>query len=207
MPDQLSLREVERKAWQSYLQDGLAEVFLGALLLLAFLAGVSGERRFFVYIPMLLMGPALLLAKRLITVPRLGHVKFGQERRARKRKLLVVVAAAVIVTLVLLAVTMRGALPAEWIREHHSLVSFGLGGMIALVFAATAYWKDYPRLYLVGLIIGAAFTLTELFDTPVPLLVAGAIVFLVGLVILIRFVRKFPIPAVAGPTERAKGRP
>ena len=46
-----------------------------------------------------------------------------------------------------------------------------------------------------GLLIGSAFTVTELLDTPIPLLVVGAILFVVGLTILTRFVRQYPVPS------------
>ena len=192
MSESLNLKQLERKTWQSFQQDGLMELSLGALLMLSFFAGIAGERRFYVYIAMLLLGPLLLLAKRYVTVPRMGQVKFGQERKAKQRTLVVVVAVAVIVTLALLIAAMRGS---SWIRESHVLFSFGLGGMIALVFMAMAYFKDFPRLYVGGLLIGTAFTVTGLLDTPIPLLVAGAMLFVVGLTILARFVRQYPVPS------------
>jgi len=192
MSESLNLKELERKAWQSLHQDGLMEVSLGALLMLAFLAGIAGEQRFFVYIVMLLLGPLLLVAKRYVTVPRMGQVKFGQKRKARQRTLVVVAVAAVTLTLALMLVAMRGS---SWLRDNHVLLSVGLGGMIALVFIAMAYLKDFPRLYVVGLLIGAAFTVTELLDNPAPLLVVGAVLFVFGLAILARFVRQYPVPA------------
>ena len=192
MPESLNLKELERKAWQSFQQDGLMEVFLGALLVLAFLAGIAGEQRFFVYIVMLLLGPVLFLAKRYVTVPRIGQVQFGPKRKANQRLLAVVAVVAVGLTLALMLVAMRGS---SWLRDNHVLISFGLGGMVALVFTAMAYLKDFPRLYIVGLLIGAAFTVTELLDNPAPLLVVGSILFVVGLAILARFVRQYPVPS------------
>jgi len=192
MPESLNLKELERKAWQSFQQDGLMEVFLGALLVLAFLAGIAGEQRFFVYIVMLLLGPMLFLAKRYVTVPRIGQVQFGPKRKANQRLLAVVAVVAVGLTLALMLVAMRGS---SWLRDNHVLISFGLGGMVALVFTAMAYLKDFPRLYIVGLLIGAAFTVTELLDNPAPLLVVGSILFVVGLAILAHFVRQYPVPS------------
>ncbi len=192
MPESLNLKELERKAWQSFQQDGLMEVSLGALLVLAFLAGIAGEQRFFVYIVMLLLGPVLFLAKRYVTVPRIGQVQFGPKRKANQRLLAVVAVVAVGLTLALMLVAMRGS---SWLRDNHVLISFGLGGMVALVFTAMAYLKDFPRLYIVGLLIGAAFTVTELLDNPAPLLVVGSILFVVGLAILARFVRQYPVPS------------
>ena len=192
MSEPLNLKELERKAWQSFQQDGLMEVFLGALLVLAFLAGIAGEQRFFVYIVMLLLGPMLFLAKRYVTVPRIGQVQFGPKRKANQRRLAVVAVVAVGLTLALMLLAMRGS---SWLRDNHVLISFGLGGMVALVFTAMAYLKDFPRLYIVGLLIGAAFTVTELLDNPAPLLVVGSILFVVGLAILARFVRQYPVPS------------
>ncbi len=192
MSEPLNLKELERKAWQSFQQDGLMEVFLGALLVLAFLAGIAGEQRFFVYIVMLLLGPMLFLTKRYVTVPRIGQVQFGPKRKANQRLLAVVAVVAVGLTLALMLLAMRGS---SWLRDNHVLISFGLGGMVALVFTAMAYLKDFPRLYIVGLLIGAAFTVTQLLDNPAPLLVVGSILFVVGLAILARFVRQYPVPS------------
>ena len=192
MSESLDLKQLERKAWQSFQQDGLMEVALGALLMLSFVAAIAGEQRFFVYILMLLLGPMLVLAKRYVTVPRIGRVEFGRKRKARQRALLIVAFAAVSLTFALLLISMRGS---EWIRDSHTLVSFGLGGMIAVVFMAMAYLKDFPRLYVAGILVGGSFTLTELLDTPAPLLVVGAALFLVGLCVLVRFVRQYPAPS------------
>jgi len=192
MTEQLNLKQLERKAWQLYHQDGLVEVFLGILLVLAFFAGTAGEHRFFFYIPMLLTGPALLLAKRIITVPRMGQVKFGAERKAKQRKLRLVAVTVFAITVALLVATI---LRVPWVPHQPVVVAIGFGGMIALVFATFAYMKDFPRLYVVGLVIGAAFTLAELLDSSIPLLAAGAIVLSVGLAILIAFVRRYPVPS------------
>ena len=81
MSESLNLKQLERKAWQSLQQDGLMEVSLGALLMLSFLAGIAGERRFFVYIVMLLLGPLFILAKRYVTVPRMDRSSSGKSER------------------------------------------------------------------------------------------------------------------------------
>ena len=63
--------------------------------------------------------------------------------------------------------------------------------MVFLAFAAVAYWMDLARMYVVGLLFGSAFGLTELMDTPFPLLAAGTVVALSGAVRLARFLRSY----------------
>jgi hypothetical protein len=49
-------------------------------------------------------------------------------------------------------------------------------------------------MYGVGVLFGGAFTLTELLNTPLPLLAAGAIVAISGVVRLVGFLRRYPLP-------------
>ena len=93
MSEKLNLKELERKAWRSFFDDGLWDIYLGLLLALlgvsAFLdrlelteAVVMG-----IYIGLLIVVMlGMWAAKRFITVPRLGRVKFGAERQKRRKK-------------------------------------------------------------------------------------------------------------------------
>jgi len=184
------LRQIERKAWLSYHQDGLMEIAFGLLLLFAFAGSIADQFHWIAYLPLLLVGPSLALAKRLVTAPRMGSVRFGPARMARKRRAVLVIALLVAATM-LVPVIGGGR---EWLHAHSAFVSVGLGVWIFAAFAAIAYWLQLARMYGVGVLFGGAFTLTELLDTPLPLLAAGAIVALSGVVRLVGFLRRYPLP-------------
>ena len=192
MSQEMNLKELERKAWRSFHQDGLWDMLFGLILLTVYGGGTLGEpQRFAAWALLLSLGPLFTLAKKRITVPRMGFVEFGPARRSRRRKLTAVLTLAVFVTVALLLATIGGA---SWISDQHVLVSFGLGFGVFLSLGAMAYWMDLDRLYVIGLVFGAAITATELLDNPTPLLVAGVLVLFSGLVLLTRFLRAYPLP-------------
>ena len=78
-----SLTEVERRTYMSYHQDGLLDIFVGVYVLL-FGSGISlmtvTEFSTWFVIPAIfpaLMVPIWISAKKRITMPRIGYVKFG----------------------------------------------------------------------------------------------------------------------------------
>ncbi len=187
----IELRRLERRAWRSYHQDGLMDIAFGLLLLFVFAGSVTERFHWMAIVLLLLVGPSLALAKRLVTAPRMGTVEFSAARKSRKRRVVLFIALLVAATM-LIPVIVGGD---EWLRAHGTLVSFGLGALVFTVFAAIAFWLDLRRMYGVGLLFGGAFTLTELLDTPLPLLVAGSIVAASGVMRLVRFVRQYPKPS------------
>jgi hypothetical protein len=195
VPDKTDLRQLEKKAWTSYHQDGLVDLFLGLLLVAGFVAYTGWLGR--VGGPILQLSCAffLIAAKKWITVPRMGIVKFGPERRARKKKTALIASIAVLATVGLLVLTLTGRV--GWIRQNHVAFSILLGVGVWLVFIVMAYMQDFTRLYAIGALFAAAITASELLDSSLPLLIAGATAFTSGLVQLVRFLRRYPLPTNA----------
>jgi Ca2+/Na+ antiporter len=57
-----------------------------------------------------------------------------------------------------------------------------------------SYFKEFTRGYYIALLMGLGFFFTLLLDTTVPMIVAGALILLPGLVIFIIFLRQHPLP-------------
>lgn len=192
MPQHVNLKDLERKAWRSFHQDGLWDVLFGLMLMTIYAGGTLEQpQRFVAWAFLLSLGPLFTLAKKRITVPRMGFVEFGPARRAKRRKLAAVLSLVVFVTVALLLATIGGA---SWVTDQHVLVSFGLGLGVFLSLGAMAYWMDLDRLYAIGFVFGSAITTTELLDNPFPLCIAGLLVLISGLVLLTRFLRAYPLP-------------
>ncbi len=191
------MKALERRAWRSTHQDGLFDLVLGLIMLANYVAGVSGGRYSSLVLLALTLPSAaiLVVGKRLVTVPRVGLVKFGPARLARWRKSWIVLPVTILATAALVMTARNGV---SWISDQHVLVSLGLGLGIFLAFGAMAFWKDFPRLYLIGAAFGGAVTATELLDTPLPLLIGGSAVLLMGLVLFIRFLHLYRLPAAGG---------
>lgn len=189
----LDLDRIEQRAWRSYHQDGLMDIAFGTLLLMVFVGAAVDRFHWAAIVLLLLVGPALALAKRWVTAPRMGSVEFGEARKARKRRVVLVLALLVAGTM-LLPIVLGGD---AWIRAHFTFMSLALGVWIFAAFAAIAYWLQLPRMYVVGALFGGAFTLTELLDTPWPLLIAGVLVAGSGIVRLVGFLRRYPKPVTS----------
>jgi hypothetical protein len=85
----ISLKEAERKAFRTTLNDGLVDIFLGCFLLMFVIALYLSENlgdfwSSAVFLPFLaLVYLAIWLIRRYVVTPRIGMVKFGQARKAK----------------------------------------------------------------------------------------------------------------------------
>ncbi len=205
MTQNTTLGEIKRKVWTSYFNDGLLEIALGVIMLVAVLSstmdaiGVSDEVRISVYMPLMVIVPALivLLGKYFITRPRLGVVKFGPYWKKRN---LIMFAGLICVQLVLLAMLI--------LKWTYDVGPGWLGSAIVTlnIFAAfclIAYILGIRRLYVVGVLFASSepvmFLLSNYSDTVYKGLIAfgipAIIVIAMGSVALWQFMRKYELPA------------
>ena len=98
----------------------------------------------------------------------------------------------------------RGTAPtwAQWIGEHF-VIFIGLiwGGALAF----TGWLVDFPRLYAYGALIFGSLLITDSvsgYHLGTSLTIVGGLILLTGLVLLIRFLRRYPkreaIPSESG---------
>jgi len=199
MTETIDLKAIERKAWASYFEDGLLDIFLGAMLLIGGIRSITDYAWYtLLIVPLILVLP---LGKRLITTPRLGHVKFGPARKLKQTKVIAVLTISVLATFALLMLPKSGfALPAKM------LISPIMAGWIAVVFGIIAYYLDFTRLFTYGLLFAISEVLSGLFGVYIGAMaqtISGIVVLLIGLFVLTRFLRKYPQPVEA--TADVKG--
>lgn len=206
MSEKINLKELERKAWRSFFDDGLWDIYLGLLLGLMGVSGLldrsglSEDLGMGIYIGLLvLVMLAFWAAKRFVTVPRIGRVKFGRERKIRRIKTALVLFASVVVGLVVMVLTSaagrsdapglpwRALMPAIWAVN------------MLVVFGAMGYFLDYERLYLIGLLYAITIPLNEILMnvtgirfTPYLFFGFGLLIVAMGVFYLSRFLRSYP---------------
>ncbi|MFH1640123.1 MAG: hypothetical protein ABIB93_07455 [Chloroflexota bacterium] len=194
MQEGADLGKIQKTIYLSYFQDGLWDILLG-LFLLAW--GVSIMADFVAFLAgSYVIGYAVVFAlKRRITYPRIGYV---QSSGGRKQKLRLVIAGFVALLLgtMILAMFFISSAP-QWL--HHYFV-FLFGTMLAIVISLIAYWWGIRRWYIYALLIWTGVVFHQWLDAPLgySFIVPGAMVMLFGIVLLLRFLRKYPKPTKEG---------
>lgn len=189
MGEKINLKEIERKAWTSYFEDGFWDIFMGLLMLTTGIRSLTDNVWFTLGILAALL--ISVIGKKLITIPRIGRVKFGPARKVKQKKLAAVLIISVLVTLALLLLPHSGlALPKISISPIMAI-------WIAVIFGLLAYYMDFGRLYAYGLLFAISEVLWGLFGKPIgPIAhtVSGIVILFIGLVLLTRFLHKYPLP-------------
>jgi len=209
--DNINLKEIEHIAFVSYLQDGLLEILLGYILLISTLSsvlmtsGVPDSVRMPIYIPLMVFVPAplFILAKKYITMPRLGYVKFGEKRKRDRKKFIIFAVFLNTFIVIALIATVTNSLHRffDYLKISSNL-SFPLFilGFIFLIFAFLVYLFNMPRLYFLGLLMGSTTLTNTCLKLYTPFthrgLIAyglpGLILLIMGIIVLKRFLQKYP---------------
>lgn len=195
MSQNIEFKELRKKVYLSYHQDGLIDIIIGASILGFGLLIATDNSAFLVltWIGFILYTPL----KNRLTVPRLGYVRFDEERKTAMRYVLMIVVGVLVLAMFIgLYVFVRSdsmsQTLSDWFREYHMLV---LGFFMAIPLVAAAYWSGVNRLAIyAGLIVLVIFAGIQLgIDAPVYVIALGCVILLSGLWILFRFLKRYPI--------------
>lgn len=204
MPQEMNLQKLERKAWTSYFDDGLLDITVG-LFVLAFGIGMTTQYTYLTVLSWMVIF-FFAAAKKSITLPRVGLVKFHPEReeRIKKENLFFVVFFSITAIVGLgffIAHLIDIPLSVKSIVGELALVAYEL--IIAVGLCFVAYWKQINRFYAYGafvlaiIVAGQFFTNFDVhpfFVTGAVFLAAGSVILITGLAVLVRFLRKYPKP-------------
>jgi hypothetical protein len=211
MSQNLDLKAIEQKAFRSVHQDGLWDIYLGGLLLvlsLMFAIPESGEGEL-TYIGLAFLGVGIVFAffqlgKKYITVPRMGQVKFSPKRQKRKVTLAWIMGAFVLVTLGIFLYTVYvwnapvSAKPNLAPSLERGIVSTIAALIVGLSTIVISYFKEFIRGYYIALLMALGFFFTLWLDSIFPLIAAGSLILIPGLVIFATFLRQHPLPPREG---------
>jgi len=203
MSQQINLKELERRAWRSFYEDGVWDIFFGLILLAltvnAFMSaiGISSGIQMVIFIAVELVAMTwMIVGKKYITTPRLGRVTF---KKSRKRRLwmLVLLGVSVFIAVVFLY---------GMIRENDQIINQVTVPVIwaincIVVFGVLAYLLDFGRLYFIGLLFALTvpfneFVLIRLSDADLGYVAFGIptlVVLVMGGIIFIRFLNQYPV--------------
>jgi hypothetical protein len=225
MSQTIDLKELERKAFRSTFQDGLWDIFLGLLLLNMgggpVLGGSELSPLWSMVILTVFVGLIFLVfwaGKKYVTTPRMGSVEFGAQRKSRLKVVRVVLFLSVLVG-VLMALWGWGAWSGKlpYLLAELPIPVYVWAVQCVVVFSIAAYFMDVTRFYFYGVLYALAFPLgillaenTDLrgaYSMAITFGSAGGIMVLIGAVLFVRFLRRYPLPkeraTMGGPADGA----
>lgn len=209
MSSRLALREIEKKAWIRTFEHGMWDIGIGSLLLMFGLTIVIDFPAMSAIWVAALM-PSMREVGRKVVVPRIGHVQFREPKNRAKGRLRGILTATMVLGVAFFAFifwVLKGDAPswAHWVSEHFILViAFVWGGALA----AAGWLVNFPRLYAYGALVCGSLVITDFlpgYQLGFSLLVVGGIILLAGLLLLLRFLRRYPRQDAVGPEESSDG--
>lgn len=201
MTEEPNLKEIERRAYMSYHQDGLLDIFAGLYILafgLGIFATIIWDYSFGLIIPGGLIAviiPVWISAKRKITIPRIGYVNFGI--RGANKLTAIFIGMLVLGLGAFFAFTLvssqGGSMQLHDLIFENGMLIVGFGSLIVCVLFG--YSIGLKRLYVYGIIAAIALVighLTGIFFAYI-LFALAIVVIVTGFAVLINFVKKYPL--------------
>lgn len=219
MSEITDLRQIQRRIIQlTNYEDGLWDMMLGIIFLSLAIYPVTREILgpgwnlvlFLSLLALVVVGQLVL--RRIVSEPRIGYAKTRRTRGLRLALAITIV--MVLITFGLLMLTFFGpgsettsSIPVEPASTRSYLVEIivllAMGGL----FSAMGYLFGVRRLYFYGWMLGSA-NLASVYMVHnagwtflIPLAIAAGIIFLIGFILLVRFLRKYSLSAEELPDE------
>jgi len=207
MAQNIDIKKIEKNILKTGHQHGFFDMLIGFMVMGMgfspfFREGLPSPYRYFLW-PLILVITAEVLLFTIIKYviqPRTGIVKPGASIKSMRKKLFIVIIIQFTIQLsfIILLITGNGS----GIQVEGIMFILIVGLFIIPLFGIIAYLMKYPRLYLIGVFIWLAIFINELLYDPIDYQIRwllsygimGGIIFSMGLVIFIRFLKKYPLP-------------
>jgi hypothetical protein len=197
MLSETDLKNAEKKNYLSYFEDGILDIIAGLLVLAFGLAMVFDASTLFIFtwMPIMLYWPV----KQVITLPRMGFVKFSPERQRKISRNYVLLIVAGTLSLLLGLVAFVGfespIFNFRLFMRTYSLLLLGV--VMAGAFGLISILYEIRRFMAYAVLVFSAWLAPFLFQIHEGVLVAfaGGLISLIGIVILVRFLNHYPLPA------------
>ena len=207
MAQNIDIKKIEKNILKTGHQHGFFDMLIGFMVMGMgfspfFREGLPSPYSYFLW-PLILVITAEVLLFTIIKYviqPRTGIVKPGASIKSMRKKLFIVIIIQFTIQLsfIILLITGNGS----GIQVEGIMFILIVGLFIIPLFGIIAYLMKYPRLYLIGVFIWLAIFINELLYDPIDYQIRwllsygimGGIIFSMGLVIFIRFLKKYPLP-------------
>jgi len=208
MEEKINLKEIEKKAWlTSFTAGGIMDLTYGMLLVAFAIVPLIRSMFGYVYI-IVLLTPAIAgtVLTKYVVQPRIGFVKFSEKRKKTRKNMIAIMILVNMVLVTLLYMTLTKSFPGilgQYFDGMAFMLVTGIG--VIILFGVFAHLKSYRKMYLYGLLIGVGIPTAEFLyrvvGSPLDSLLAfgitGSVMFVYGLIEMIRFLKENPKPREA----------
>lgn len=197
MTQNINLKDIEKKVYMSYHQDGILDISLGLLILLFGIAMYTHLIAFVGLIPILVL-VAGYLAKKLITIPRMGYVNFSNSRNSKERRKISfwLLLGIVVLGAVLIGLAKRNISPGlDSVLQVYPLLVLAVIFSLLIISAALMFGTDHLYSYAALVLIVLIPCQYPYAAEPPRVIFVGAFIMFCGLLIFIRFLHKYPLSA------------
>jgi hypothetical protein len=213
MSRQVSLKEAEKSAFHATLNDGLWDILLGFFFLMFVIAPYLSARlgdfwSVAIFIPFWgLAYLAIWMIRKCVVKPRIGVATYGRTRRVKLMRFNIIM-----LVINMTAFILGNIAAANLGRVSGQMISSFFGLLLILGFGLAAYFLDFGRLYIYGLLVGFSPMIGEWLwnrgyashhGFPVTFGVSAGVMILVGLIVFVRLLHDNPVPIEGFHSEEA----
>ncbi len=199
MAQNVGSKEREQRAYMRYQEDGVLDLLVGLGIVLAGLTMLVDSDFPLAALWVVVWVPIWMSAKKLITARRLPDVEVPKEHLAGMMRagvfIVLMLVLALLAGMVMLWGRSTGSVPVGFLEGLREYLMVVLGVTGAFVMGVAAWLSGLGRLYAYAMLTAVAFVGGYLLHAPfaLALTVVGGVITLWGGVMLVRFVRKYPI--------------
>ena len=204
------LKQIERRAFRSTYQDGLLDILMGLMVVAMAItiyrpeSGYSPMNTIEMLLIYAVVGSLFWAGKKYITLPRMGQVRFGSTRQHKSKTMAVILGVIVLIQAFVVGMTVFGWLNpvfgaklvgsfGDYSLEHLAVAALG-SFFVGPSMLVIAYFIDFLRGYYIAVLMALAVFLMILVNQPIYPVIIGGLIIVPGVVLLINFLKKYPIP-------------
>ena len=190
----IDLKELEKKTFTSYHEDGIVDIFAGAWMIFFGIFSMCTDRPWFAGMFSVYGLPFFYLAKKRITIPRIGYVEFSQQRRL-SMFIVYLWIAAMLTVFGIVYYTDNSPSWVYFLLDNYPQLLFGT--IAGLLFFTCAWVTRILRFHAYGALVLAASVISHVFGPDIQYeylpLVLGVIIMSTGILVLIQFIQTYPV--------------
>ena len=208
MVEDIDLEAIQKKIIKTAHQHGLFDMLIGFIyggmaFGPIFRESLPEPYRYFLW-PLILLCigyTVLFIVIKYVIRPRMGFVKPGPKLKSVRTKLFIITLIQLIFTLTIFLLPIIGITSGIQVEGILFVLIIGLV-FIILPSTIIAYLLKYPRLYIIGVLIWMGIFINETLNRSIDYRirwlfsfgVIGAIILSMGIIIFVRFLKKYPSP-------------